>query len=258
MELNVKLKKIQEILKQLKWTQKRLAQETKISERTVSRWFTENINPKPINLMKIAKSTGYSSQWLLSDNDSGPKLESQRWAWRLRDLQWGLRELNAFYERVQEIMDAMHISKEQLIRMANPDLTGQDCRNWHFLGSKPTAITIEKVAIATGYNKDWLLTGRGLRTPTSPSSNNRTSAAGLGTQILTGDSSIMAGGNINGSINGNQYVNKAETPSSKKNMEVDDDEAELLHLLREVGGKMTLRKFINELHKIKKIIDEQI
>ena len=69
-------------------------------------------------------------------------------------------------------------------------------------------------------------------------------------QTLTGTSSIIAGRSI---IGNGQSVNVAQNDS----LVLDVDELQLILLSRDVGGKMMVRKFINELEKLKKHIEEQ-
>ena len=72
-------------------------------------------------------------------------------------------------------------------------------------------------------------------------------------QNLIGDGNVMAGGLISNSLNGSQ---SAKSPTGKN--QIDLDEKELILKLRDVGGKRTLRKFINELDRIKKLLDDEI
>ena len=89
---------------------------------------------------------------------------------------------------------------------------------------------------------EWLETGEGPMLSTDqppPRSANQT---------ITGKQSIIAGRSI---IGNGQSVNVAQGDQ----LDLDADEQRLILLSREVGGKLMVRKFINELERLKKDIE---
>jgi len=92
---------------------------------------------------------------------------------------------------------------------------------------------------------DWLETGEGPmmadQIKTDP-----------GNQTIIGTKSIQAGR----SINGQQTIGGGDHHGIE--LVLDDDEKKLILLSREVGGKMMLRKFIDDLEQLKKLIERQI
>ena len=56
-----------QLIDHLRWTQKKLAHEIKINERTITRWMTEGITPRNRNILKISKATGCNPRYLTGD-----------------------------------------------------------------------------------------------------------------------------------------------------------------------------------------------
>ncbi len=56
-----------QLVDHLRWTQKKLAQEININERTISRWMTEEVAPRNRNILKICRATGCNPRYLTGD-----------------------------------------------------------------------------------------------------------------------------------------------------------------------------------------------
>lgn len=56
-----------QLIDHLRWTQKKLALEMEINERTISRWMTEGITPRNRNILKICRATGCNPRFLSGD-----------------------------------------------------------------------------------------------------------------------------------------------------------------------------------------------
>ena len=60
-------KRLLQLIDHLRWTQKKLAREININERTISRWMTEEVAPRNRNILKICRATGCNPRYLTGD-----------------------------------------------------------------------------------------------------------------------------------------------------------------------------------------------
>lgn len=150
-----------------------------------------------------------------------------------------------FINRLQYLMDLKKINQSGLA--AAIGINHARVSDW-LRGSvkKPQRDTVRKIAVFFGCDVEWLATGKGDPWPakTETGSNNVT---------LMGDGSIMAGRSISGGI-----AISGEGRGGRPRLILEEDEEELILLLREVGGKMALRKFVAELQKIKSLLDQHL
>lgn len=147
------------------WQQKTVARISETTERTVSRWMRAGIKPAEKTIHKIAQASGYNFYWLRDDDYDGPQLESARWAHEAGEKRFTHQELSGLYYRIEEILTAKGIGKGQLA--ASAGLTCQiNPASHYWIGHDegvPSPWDIEKIAAATGYNKEWIWHGRGPR-----------------------------------------------------------------------------------------------
>jgi SOS-response transcriptional repressor LexA len=157
--------KLRVVMRSKGWNQKKLAEITGVTERTVSRWMRDGIKPGDTTLWKITHASGYNFKYLRDDGYEGPLLESARWAHEARTTPVSYQELSAIYSRIEEILSACGWSKEKLTAKA-----GLTCKirpqSDYWIGeneSVPSPWNIEKIADTTGYSKDWIWCGKGDR-----------------------------------------------------------------------------------------------
>lgn len=147
--------KLQILLKEKKWTQKKLAEESDLSAMTISRWMKKKTKPEWDSLNHIAEATGYNVDWLDEDDYEGPKFEKDVWVFEAEQsgMNKSSRWLNGFYERITELMMSLEINEAQLLAISGIDKTLS--KRWDFFGV-PSPQEVERIAEATGYNADWL------------------------------------------------------------------------------------------------------
>jgi len=59
-----------QVIDHLRWTQKKLAKEIRINERTISRWMTEEVAPRNRNILKICRATGCNPRYLTGEEST--------------------------------------------------------------------------------------------------------------------------------------------------------------------------------------------
>ena len=156
-----------------------------------------------------------------------------------------MKKEDLFNERLQYLIDNKKISQVVLakgIGVNEARITGWLNRSV----KSPRRTTFQKLADFFDCSIDWIAEGKGEPFPPKKDSSN-------GDIILKAKNSIQAGHQI---IGGKQSVMVSPGPEIEL-VGLDKDERELIFLLREVGGKMTLRKFVAELEKIKLLLSEQ-
>jgi transcriptional regulator with XRE-family HTH domain len=152
-------KRLQYVIDSRKITQKKLAKLAEVTEQTVYRWMRKGIAPGDGALKKISDETEVSLLWL--KEGIGPKKRSAVWGYYARQSNIDLYGLSKFYDRLNEILSAKKISKEQLSAITN--ITINDGDWWVGTGEavRPTVFDIERIATATGYDKNWIWYGTG-------------------------------------------------------------------------------------------------
>lgn len=137
--------------------------------------------------------------------------------------------------RLQYLMDQKKINPADLVESS--DFTFSQISKW-MSGNVKRISSKNSLKLATYFDcdKNWLRDGEG-----SPFRTGRT-----GDMIITGDANIQAGGKISGT---------AFVQNKPEQIQLDQDEFELIKELREVGGKMMIKKFRKQLDELKKIIE---
>ena len=149
-------------------------------------------------------------------------------------------QLKTFGQRLQYLMDMKKVSHQDVA-----DGIGKDrARISNWVNDKitvPRRATIRKIADYFGCSIGWLATGEGDVFEAETMKRD---------MVLIGNGSVMAGRHIKGNVTLGGQEQSA--------LELSAEERELILLLREVGGKKVLKKFKDELERIKAFIEEQI
>ncbi|MGB3209458.1 MAG: helix-turn-helix transcriptional regulator [Desulforhopalus sp.] len=147
-----------------------------------------------------------------------------------------------FSIRLQRLIDIKKISQVDVaegVGVSEPMVT-----NWLNGKTKsPRRTTLQKLVDFFGCNIEWLADGTGEIFP------QKEQSGGEKKLIINGNSNIQAGGQISGQA--------TISPRESSPVILDEDELQLILMLRDTGGKRMLRKFKNELIQLQKIIDEK-
>ena len=137
--------RLQIVIREKKWSQKKLAEEAGLSTRTISRWMQEQTKPEWDSINQIADATGYNANWLYEDDYEGPKLDKDLWIFEAEksEVTKSVRWLNGFYERIGELMTGLEINKAQLLMISgiNKPLSN----SWDFF-DVPSPQEVERIA----------------------------------------------------------------------------------------------------------------
>ena len=132
----------------LKWTQKKLASESEISERTISRWVTKGVKPQPENIIKISEATRCNPRYLTGDEEI---------MFLARDL--SASEAARFWNGLKEIIDELGWDRRQLSE--NTGISEEDIYGFENLKIRPTDEALTRIANVTGCRREWLLSWQG-------------------------------------------------------------------------------------------------
>lgn len=75
-------------------------------------------------------------------------------------------------------------------------------------------------------------------------------------QVVNGTGNITAGGRISGTVSSTVSQQGRQHPQLRKDEYLDQDELELITMIRDLGGKRIIAKFKAELLKLQRFLDE--
>ncbi len=136
-----------------------LARRLSVTDRSVTRWVNDKARPKgrPKEI-EISGVLGVNPRWLFEDDYDGPMLQESAWAYDASREKITHRQVAAMYDRLDEIMKAMDLNKERLAAAAGLRRDLDAGKYW--LGDRPDARDIKKIADATGHDPDWIWSGQ--------------------------------------------------------------------------------------------------
>lgn len=114
--------------------------------------------------------------------------------------------------------------------------------------SLPNLTNLRKIAAANNVTVGWLVDDETIIYKDAP---NRP-------QIVNGNNNISAGGKISDNVFAESPRQK-KTETHKQRMEgyLDDDELELIHMLRDIGGRRMVQRFKQELLRKQQLFDSE-
>lgn len=142
--------KLQLVIREKKWSQKKLAEETGLSARTISRWMKEKTIPEWESIKQIADATGYNASWLYEDDYDGPALQGAEKV---------LLPINkSISDRIKQAREAAGLSQEQLADKTFSTLLS-------VIGYEKGHRTVDadflnQFVEVTGCDPGWLITGK--------------------------------------------------------------------------------------------------
>jgi len=153
---------LQKVINHKGWNKKTLSEMAGVKQRTVSRWFTGESVPGSHAINNISKNGNVSVLFLTKG--VGPIAKHALWEHYAREAV--TPDLtDAIYDRIDEVLTASGLNKAQLA--AKSGFKGKICLEdkwWMYCDEYLLSPRdIERIAYATGYNKDWIWYGRGER-----------------------------------------------------------------------------------------------
>lgn len=173
--------RFRDVMDELDISKKELASIAEVTAQTVSRWFNNKSEPKPVNLEKIRDNSGISLLFLR--RGEGPIFERLVWGYlaekALRgSFAGGSQMADEIYERIDELIDGLSINRAKLVAVAG--LVGAIDTSQRFWLKRGDVLVfsqyIEQIAEATGYRKDWIWYGKGQRLVPSQGSIKKSSS----------------------------------------------------------------------------------
>jgi len=238
---------LQKVIENKRWNKKTLSEMAGVKQRTVSRWFTGESVPSSHAINNISKNGDVSTLFL--NKGIGPLSQQALWAHYAREAATPAL-IDSIYERIDEVLAASGLNKAQLA--AKSGFKGKVCPDdkwWMYCDEYLLSPRdIERIADATGYNKDWIWYGKGERLAKKGKSENVT----ITTTTKAGKNAVVtpikgSGVKVNIELN-DQSTGQPQCDTDK--FHLSEKEKIVIMLLRKIGEETTIDNCIAKLKEV--------